>query len=88
MTLQEAIKLAHSDRDGSPHGPLKQPPPTPEEALTVLKESVRLCQWNWLTGRAAVRVLEEEICRYVLAGGDVVVTRRAQGVLRSLQPNF
>lgn len=59
MTVADAIDLAHQDRDLYPFRQLRQPPPTPQEALEILRESVRCCWFNWLTGREAVRLLAE-----------------------------
>lgn len=53
MTLDDAIKLAHYDRDGHPLNPLKDPPPTPAEAVEILDWSLRNCGFNWLTGAEA-----------------------------------
>ena len=61
MNLEDAIRLAHHDRDGFPLNPVKQPPPTPAEALEVLNHSLKTCGFNWLTGIEAVRILKEHL---------------------------
>jgi len=59
MTLEDAIQLAHWDRDGYPLSPLKEPKPTIAEAIEVLEWSVRHRGHVWLTGIEALRVLRE-----------------------------
>ena len=58
MDLATAQKLAHHDRDGYPLNPLKSPPPTPEEALEIIDDSLKQRGHQWLTGEAAREVLE------------------------------
>lgn len=61
MTLEKAISIAHNDRDGAPLNPLRQPPPTPPEALEIIRSSLKTCGFNWLTGVAARDCLQEHI---------------------------
>ncbi len=57
MTFEKAIELAHHDRDGFPLNRLVSPPPTVSEAIEILKDSLRRRGHTWLTGEAAVQVL-------------------------------
>lgn len=61
MDLQSAIALAHRDRDAYPINPLKEPPPTPAEALEIIRGSLKHCGFNWLTGQAARDFLIQHI---------------------------
>jgi hypothetical protein len=58
MNLAKARQLAHHDRDGSPLNPLQSPPPTPEEALEIINDSLKRRGHQWLTGEAARDFLE------------------------------
>ena len=58
MNLAKARQLAHHDRDGFPLNPLKSPPPTPEEALEIIDDSLKQRGHQWLTGEAAHEVLQ------------------------------
>ncbi len=59
LTLSDALTLAHRDRDGHPLNPLKNPPPTPAEAVPILENSLKRCGFNWLTGRAALDLCKQ-----------------------------
>lgn len=70
-TLQDAITLAHHDRDGFPLNPLMQPPPTPVEAAEILRHSLQRCGFNWLTGVNALEVLQQHAgLRNIVIGGQ------------------
>lgn len=55
-TIESALTLARSLK----YGPLPQPEdpfPELEEALELIREERRTCDFNWLTGAAAERVI-------------------------------
>jgi hypothetical protein len=54
--IESALKLARSLK----YGPLPQPEdpfPDLEEALELIREERRTCDFNWLTGAAAEKVI-------------------------------
>lgn len=58
MTVEKALALARNLK----YGPLPRPDdPTPsvEEAVRIIHEERRTCGFNWLTGEAAEKVLQE-----------------------------
>ena len=60
MTVEKALNLARNLK----YGPLPEPDdpvPTVEEAVSIIHEERRTCGFNWLTGKAAEKVLREHL---------------------------
>lgn len=56
MTKERALSLARSLKYGVLLKPT-DPTPTEKEAVEILKEELRTCGFNWLTGRYALDAL-------------------------------